>query len=100
MEAPEWTEEDRAALLGLQRYEETLCPGCGHPKQVAWHSNMTGWWKSDLFVCLACTASAGSTPDGKPNERIYGRTYPDPAVTDIDDLPPLQLGQNTVPPTQ
>jgi hypothetical protein len=60
---------------------------------------MTGWWKSETYVCLACTASAGMT-DGKPNERVYSRTFPDPKVTDIDDLPALRLGENTVTPSE
>lgn len=99
METPEWTDEDRAALLGLQMYETTLCPGCGHPKQSAWHSDMAGWWESEQFVCLACTAASGET-DGKPNERIYTHTFVDPKAGDLADLPPLQIGVNTVAPTQ
>lgn len=103
MESPEWTLEDRAALLGLQEYEATLCPGCGQPKQTAWHSDMTGWWKTRQFVCLPCTAQAGLGPDGKPVERVFTQHYPDPKAGDLSDptnLSELQLGVNTIPPSE
>lgn len=100
MESPEWTDEDRAALLGLQEYESTLCPGCGNPKQHAWHTDMTGWWKSRRFVCLPCTENAGEGPDGKPVERVFIQSFPDPAAGDLSDLSELQLGVNTVTPSE
>jgi hypothetical protein len=95
VEAPEWTEQDRAALLGLQQYELTLCPGCGNPKQTAWHADAKPMWEHEGFVCTPCTLR-----DGK--ERVYSFVYLDDdpgAPVKPEDLPELQLGVNTIEPT-
>ncbi len=74
--SPAFTREDRALLLGLEMYESSLCQ-CGWPIQVAWHSEMDGYFESDPVVCHACTAARGSQvaypgrvrntrPDGTP----------------------------------
>lgn len=55
--------DDRALLLGLARYEDSLCPGGGHTIAEGWHSDMDGWWEADEFVCHACTARSVT---GKP----------------------------------
>ena len=65
VESPAWTDDDRALLLALADYEATLCPGCGEPKQHAWHSDLDGWYEPEQLVCHACTAQQGqqvSTP--------------------------------------
>lgn len=56
IQSPEWTEDDRAALLGLAEYETTLCPGCGQPKHLAWHRRTDGEWEGHRWVCHACSA--------------------------------------------
>jgi hypothetical protein len=90
VETPEWTDEDRAALLGLQMYESTLCAGCGEPKHTAWQVN--GWYKAHSFVCDACTAMTGEGDQRK--DQTYTVAYLEPG-TDLGDLPPLQIGTPT-----
>lgn len=31
---PRWTEQDRAEVIALARYRESLCPKCGRPLDV------------------------------------------------------------------
>lgn len=47
-------------MLGLALYEDTLCPGCGQPKHLAWHSHTAGEWEDPGVVCHACTAVRGT----------------------------------------
>ncbi len=56
--SPAWTHEDRALLMGLESYEASLCK-CGVPINVAWHSEMDGFFEVNEVVCHACTARAG-----------------------------------------
>jgi hypothetical protein len=56
--SPAYTREDRALLMGLESYEASLCR-CGVPVQVAWHSEMDGYFEADQVVCHVCTARAG-----------------------------------------
>lgn len=93
VEAPEWTEGDRAALLGLQAYESTLCPGCLLPKQVAWHSDMDGWFEAESAVCLACTAKTGTGDAAQ--EQVYHLVHHTQSDLEVAALSPLELGVNT-----
>jgi hypothetical protein len=58
IQSPAYTHEDRALLMGLEAYEASLCR-CGVPLEVAWHSEMDGYFEVDEVVCHACTARAG-----------------------------------------
>jgi hypothetical protein len=97
VESPEWTEEDRAALLGLQAYEDTLCPGgCGQPRQIAWHADAQALCDVNQYVCTACTARDG-------HQRVYTQPYfaDEPgAPVKLADLSPLRLGVNTIEPSE
>lgn len=44
--------------MGLESYESSLCR-CGLPLEVAWHSEMDGFYDVDEVVCHACSARAG-----------------------------------------
>lgn len=96
VESPEWLDEDRWALLGLQRYEATLCPGCGEPKQIAWHKDAQQLVDTHEFVCSSCTAKDGQ-------QRVFSMAYfadePDAPVK-LADLSALELGVNTIEPTR
>lgn len=95
-----WTPEDNALLLGLARYEESLCPGCGVPKEHAWHAELEGWWEDGAaVVCHACTAAQPDPAGGAPRKPVVYRTRPRlEGAFDISTLPPLQLGLNTTSP--
>jgi hypothetical protein len=78
--SPAWTSEDHDLLIGLAEYEATLCPGCGHPKDWAWHpgDESAGWFDKHEFTCQACATAHGperatystaidTWPAGKPH---------------------------------
>lgn len=37
-------------------HEDTLCPGCGHQRDRAWHPDMDGWYEPKHYKCAACSA--------------------------------------------
>lgn len=92
---PDWSEDDRALLLGLQAYEDTLCPGCGQPKHLAWHDMLADDWMGSGVVCHACTAMEGGTE--KPY--FFVDLNPDLPQTYLASVTPLELGVNTTEPT-
>lgn len=91
VESPAYTDDDRSLLLALQAYEESLCSGCGQPKQQAWHSELDGWYEAVDFVCHGCTA----LHDGKQQIKHTVRLLDG----DLPVLAPVQPGVNTTPPT-
>lgn len=87
IQSPPYVVEDQALLTGLDLYEQSLCR-CGHPKAVAWHADMDGWFEEDTYVCHAC--SVGREPDDKAIYRHVRSTRPDDRP-----LPPFLLGVTT-----
>lgn len=91
-----WTEEDRALLLARDVYLATLCKGCGHPKETAWHPDNEGWFEvTASFECAACTALRREAEPSAPPVEFY-------AVTDTRDyvknpLPPMPVGPRMDP---
>lgn len=56
-----WTHEDRVLMLARAKHRSTLCPGCGEPKDHAWHVDMEGHYEVEAtFVCHSCSARKGS----------------------------------------
>lgn len=90
---PEWTIEDQGLMLALEAYEDTLCPGCGQPKQLAWHSHTEDEWDSTRLVCHACTAQQGK-------ETVYA--FPSLFLSDdrVAALPPLDFDKYITEPTE
>lgn len=92
----EWTEEDRALMLARDTYRSSLCPGCGQPKDHAWHPDNDGWYEVTVtFECHACTALAREANPGAEPVEFH-------AVTDTRDyaknpLPPLPTGPRLTP---
>jgi hypothetical protein len=92
----EWTEEDRALMLARDAYEATLCKGCGHPKDTAWHPDNDGWFEvTQTFTCHACTALRQHGDDQAQPVEFH-------AVTDTRDyernpLPPMPVGPRMNP---
>lgn len=94
MESPAFTEEDRCLLLGLDAYEGSLCPGCDHPIELAWHSEMNGWFETDSYVCHSCTSKLED--QSKPTAySIVRNTMPPDRVA---ALPAFELGETTSAP--
>lgn len=91
LQSPPYTPEDHALLLGLDLYERSLCR-CGHPREIAWHSDMDGWWEGQdaQVVCYACSAA-----HGKEIAYTLSATNTRPADR---PLPPFQLGVTTAAP--
>lgn len=95
MTASPWTAGDRALLLAYADYETKLCPGCGHPKAEAWHTDNDGFYEADEpITCHACTAqaraAAESAKDFKPVEYL-GAHYTRPADQPLPSLTPTDL---------
>lgn len=68
-----WTSEDRALLLAYEQYKQTLCPGCHHPKETAWHLDNGGYFEPGArFVCHACTAMRDSGDGSTVDPVEYG----------------------------
>lgn len=92
MQSPPYTDEDHALLIGLDLYERGLCE-CGHPKSVAWHGDMDGWFDADesKFVCHACSAVKGE-------EVAYAAAPKNLRDLELQPLTPFQLGVTTTAP--
>jgi hypothetical protein len=91
--SPAWTPDDRSLMLALAQYEATLCPGCGNPKDLAWHHDTASAWEVTSAVCHPCTARR---LDG--TEVVYQITnllMPDAAITDLE---PFEWGTTTTEP--
>jgi len=88
----EWTEDDRAALLGLEMYEATLCPGCGEPRETAWHADAEGEYEAHPFVCHACTAK-------QSREAVYVALTAAPPAEKVAKFKPFDLLTTTTDPT-
>jgi hypothetical protein len=95
LESPEWTPDDRALLLGLAQHESTLCPGCGHPKHLAWHSHIDGYYEAERWICYACTAANDGT------EVPYSVSFLGPRTlqSKLDAFPPFEIGRTTTEPS-
>jgi len=88
VEAPLWTPADRALLLALGMHESTLCPGCGEPKHVAWHSWMDGEYDAPTAVCHACTAQQG-------RQVAYGQVHRHASDDKVARMPAFVFGETT-----
>lgn len=93
--ASPWTAGDRALALAYRAYRDSLCPGCGHPCDEAWHPDNDGWYEADAPVtCHACTAKARadaeSEKDFKPVE-YFGARYTRPSDQPLPPLNPAAL---------
>jgi hypothetical protein len=83
-------------MLAFQMYKSTLCPGCGQPKDTAWHPDNEGWFEvTQSFECHPCTALRRES-DSSAEPVLYL------AVTDTRDyekspLPPMPVGARLSP---
>jgi hypothetical protein len=75
--SPAWTDDDRALMLALQMYEDSLCR-CGEPRARAWHIDMDGWYEKTDHTCTACSEMHGEpvtyqtvTDTRPPDDPLY-----------------------------
>lgn len=87
----EWTEEDRAALLGLEMYEGTLCPGCGQPQETCWHADAEGEYEAIKFRCHSCEAKQG-------RQVVYTALTVVPSAEKVAKFMPFDLATTTTEP--
>lgn len=85
-----WTDEDRALMLARAQVKRSLCPGCGHPREKAWHPDNDGWFEVEKTItCHACTAERRrDAADAKPVE------YPVVTYTRDETKKPLPLWEH------
>lgn len=51
---PEWTDQDRAEILALAEYRDSLCDCCGLPKAMVWvHERDAPKFVVSKFPCQA-----------------------------------------------
>lgn len=90
VQSPAWTEDDRALMLALERYEASLC-ACGEPRDHAWHRELEGWYEPEKFVCHACSARRGE-------QVVYTIAVDEYPYDKKPALPEFVLGETTSPP--
>ena len=95
--SPAWTSEDHDLMVALAEYESTLCRGCGHPKDWAWHPGLEseGWFEKHEYTCQACAtlhgpdqATYSSVVDTFPAGRVRP-PWPDTPVEKPAAPPPI-----------
>lgn len=80
VQASAWTEEDQALMEAWSEYQDSLCPGCKHPKATAWHHmNEDAFDHEGDFICWGCTAAGEPEKDGRRKPVTY------PVVVDTRD---------------
>lgn len=77
--------------LALTVYEESLCPGCGQPKDAAYNPDAEGWYEAHEITCAGCKAQQDH--GGKQKKSAAGaKTYVvDTRPPDVE-LKPWRLG--------
>jgi hypothetical protein len=51
-----WTPDDRAVAVAWIAYRDSLCPGCGVPRDEGWHPDADGAWVGEILHCHVCAA--------------------------------------------
>lgn len=88
-----YTPADQALLMGLEAFEHQQTRtglgncACGWPIEVAWHSEMNGWFEAVSYVCEVCTARSG--------KQVAHTLVSDTRPPGHPPLPPFKLGETT-----
>jgi len=93
--SPDYVDADFALLAGLDVFEKSLCPGCGWPREIAWHEDMAGWFEGLEVVCHACTAMQPVDEKTGIKRPYLHRLAFDNRLAGDDRLPPFVLGLTT-----
>lgn len=75
-------------------YENTLCPGCGQPKEIAWHAESDGEYVGHEFVCFGCKAQSGES------SATYHALVRIPDAQALARYSPFDLIESTAAPSQ
>jgi hypothetical protein len=62
-----WSTRDRGLAEALIAWEDSLCPGCGNPRDQAWDPRSEGEWEAHKHRCEACAEKARAT-DGEKDD--------------------------------
>lgn len=53
--------------MALLAYEDSICGGCGQPKDVAYNPDAAGWFETREITCAGCAAQhTEARKDKKP----------------------------------
>lgn len=52
---------DRLLSMALLAYEDSMCPGCGQPKDVTFNPDADGWFEVQEITCAGCAAQQQHT---------------------------------------
>lgn len=94
IESPAYTHEDRALLVALREWENSLCR-CGEPRAEAWHSGMDGEYEATPVVCHACSA-INHDPDKPDAPKTTYHVVANTRSARKPPLTPLVIGETTV----
>lgn len=75
MRDPQWLDGDVEWALETQRWLDSLCPGCGNPRDECMDPELEGAYEAEAVRCHACTAreaAAAKAAERKP-DRSVGR---------------------------
>jgi hypothetical protein len=53
---PLWLPDDAHAVVELIAYEDSLCPGCRHPRDESFHPDSQDHYDVTALRCHACAA--------------------------------------------
>lgn len=65
-----WSARDRLLAESLLSYEDSLCPGCGQPRDRAWDPRTEGEWEVHEDFCQPCTARHVEGGEHKPGRFV------------------------------
>jgi hypothetical protein len=51
-----WSVKDRALAMALTTHEDSLCAGCGQPRDRSWNEDMDGYYGAHRVTCQGCQA--------------------------------------------
>ena len=69
---PLWTADDLEAALEYQDYLDSLCSGCGRPKDVCMDPAMSGRFEAVPLQCFACAPKDAEMRRASESKDDYG----------------------------
>lgn len=77
---PQWTDDDRTAVLALLAEQRETCPGCGNPMAECRDPKTSGKWIVETETCQACVVAEATSDnlneDGKRPRGVSIYTRP------------------------
>jgi hypothetical protein len=69
-----WSDRDLLLSMALTAYEESLCSGCGQPKDEAYNPDAEGWYEAHEVTCAGCKAQqdhGNGKKEPTPGAKVY-----------------------------